>query len=425
MPAPVIDDVRLSPEIAAGAVSSPMFSTRVVVTGGGAEQRIGLWAGARRRFAVSLEQKTPTELAALLAFWKARQGRLRGFRFKDWSDYATGATKYDLVELTATTFQLVKRYVSGAQVHVRTIYLPVVGTVQIWDGVTEITSGFTVDHLSGVVTFTSDPAYQPSATFEFDVPARFDMSDPQFVSHWPGVQSWDQLSVIELVSTVGIEAPTASGYRAEVLAEPSLLAYYEFDSTIGVLIDSGPNGYDLTGAGYTSVPGIVTEGIDIGVANTLNHPLTQPQANTFQGTTGSLELWAKYRGSGTNITFVTQENGDTPAEPLQLTLSPSGPVIEGNISPGGVPTVEVSTSFETASPDWEHFVYTWDGAGDAKLYKDGVEVDTATSTGANINCPPDSNPMILLFGGDCFLDEVAWYSDVLSPARVLAHYNAA
>lgn len=200
MAAPTIDDVRLDPDIGYGSVASPVFATKVVVTGAGAEQRIGLWSGARRRYVATLEDKTPTQLADLLAFWYARQGRLRAFRWKDWADYSTGATKYNLTELSATTFQLVKTYSSGGQTLTRNIYLPVSGTTRIYNGGTEITSGWTVSTTTGIVTFSVDPPYTPSATFEFDVPVRFDMDGPQFVSHNPNQFSWEELAVVELIS---------------------------------------------------------------------------------------------------------------------------------------------------------------------------------------------------------------------------------
>ncbi len=201
MAAPSYVDVRLDPELALGAVSTPLFATRIIVTGSGAEQRIGMWAGSRRRYTATLEGKTLAQIQGLLAFWYAREGRLYGFRFKDWNDYSTAGVKYDLVELTATTFQLVKRYTSGAVTIVRTLYAPVAGTVQVWNAGTEITSGWTLAATTGVVTFSTDPGYVPSWTGEFDVPVRFDMADPVFTAHWPGVHSWDELSVIELVGS--------------------------------------------------------------------------------------------------------------------------------------------------------------------------------------------------------------------------------
>ena len=76
----------------------------------------------------------------------------------------------------ATTFQLVKRYTSGAQSWTRTITKPVAGTVALaLNGVAQIT-GWTVNISTGVVTFAAAPAAGVAITvgFEFDVPVRFD-----------------------------------------------------------------------------------------------------------------------------------------------------------------------------------------------------------------------------------------------------------
>ena len=74
------------------------------------------------------------------------------------------------------TFQLAKRYTSGAQTWVRTITKPVAGTIRVALGMVEQMSGWTVDTTTGVVTFTTAPAggVAVRAGFEFDVPVRFD-----------------------------------------------------------------------------------------------------------------------------------------------------------------------------------------------------------------------------------------------------------
>jgi len=75
----------------------------------------------------------------------------------------------------ATSFQLVKRYVSGGEWAERPIRKPVSGSVLVAvDGV-EV-SAFEVDHVTGVVTFDAAPADGAvlTAGYAFDVPVRFD-----------------------------------------------------------------------------------------------------------------------------------------------------------------------------------------------------------------------------------------------------------
>jgi uncharacterized protein (TIGR02217 family) len=56
---------------------------------------------------------------AVIAFFYARAGKARGFRFKDWKDYQ--ATSEAVVSIGSGNFQLVKRYASGSQTYIRTI----------------------------------------------------------------------------------------------------------------------------------------------------------------------------------------------------------------------------------------------------------------------------------------------------------------
>lgn len=78
------------------------------------------------------------DLAAVVAFFEARNGRLHAFRFKDWSDYksclpsaAPGPTDQIIGtgNGSTTTFALTKTYASGARSWTRTIIKPVAGTI--------------------------------------------------------------------------------------------------------------------------------------------------------------------------------------------------------------------------------------------------------------------------------------------------------
>ena len=184
MPAPTIHDVLLDHAYSLGAQMDPARPVKTIITGSGAEQRIGLWANSRRRWNVRVQGLTYDQRQALEVFYDARGGNLSGFRFKAPESYTTGVVKHSLVEITATTFQLVLTGTSGAQSVARNIYLPVTGTVAIFDGVTPVVSGFAVNLLTGVVTFDVDPSYAPSATFDYHIPVRFD-SVPQFSQDYP------------------------------------------------------------------------------------------------------------------------------------------------------------------------------------------------------------------------------------------------
>ena len=178
-------EVRFPDNISRGARGGPERRTQIVELASGDEERNASWANSRRRYDVAYGIRRADDLAAVVAFFEARNGRLHGFRYKDWADYksclpsqAITATDQQIGNGTGSlqTFQLTKRYTSGAQTWVRTIAKPVAGTVRVALGTVEQLSGWTLDAATGVITFTAAPAggVIVRAGFEFDVPVRFD-----------------------------------------------------------------------------------------------------------------------------------------------------------------------------------------------------------------------------------------------------------
>lgn len=80
-------EIRFPDDISYGSNGGPEFSTDIIITQGGFEQRNSNWANARAKYNVAHGVKTETQLAELIAFFRARKGRAHGFRFKDWTDY--------------------------------------------------------------------------------------------------------------------------------------------------------------------------------------------------------------------------------------------------------------------------------------------------------------------------------------------------
>ena len=170
MPLP-FRNISFPPYVARGATGGPSFSTNVVTLASGAEERNILWANARGKWNISTGIRTREQMLDVIAFFHVVKGRAYSFRFKDWNDYsATGQT---MVEITPTVWQLVKRYSIGGFEHLRTITKPVVGTVAVLvGGIPTVPSG--IDYLTGQLTFAAAPGSPPTASFEFDVPVRFD-----------------------------------------------------------------------------------------------------------------------------------------------------------------------------------------------------------------------------------------------------------
>ncbi len=173
-------EVRFPVRLAFGSGSGIERKTEIVSLASGFERRISPWALGRRRYLIGAGVKSLVDAAELLSFFEAREGRLYGFRFKDFADYKSCALNVapSAVDQAIGTgdgagkvFPLCKAY--GAVV--RPISKPVSGTVRVAVGGVEVT-GFTVDTVTGLVTLVSAPAMGAAVTagFEFDTPVRFD-----------------------------------------------------------------------------------------------------------------------------------------------------------------------------------------------------------------------------------------------------------
>jgi uncharacterized protein (TIGR02217 family) len=178
-------EIRFPDNISRGARGGPERRTQIVELASGDEERNASWVNSRRRYDVAYGIRRADDLASVVAFFEARNGRLHGFRYKDWADYKSCPPSQAITSTdqqigtgagSLNTFQLLKHYTSGAQTWVRTIAKPVAGTIRVALGMVEQLSGWTLDTTTGVITFTTAPANGVivRAGFEFDVPVRFD-----------------------------------------------------------------------------------------------------------------------------------------------------------------------------------------------------------------------------------------------------------
>jgi len=186
-------EIRFPDNISRGARGGPERRTQIVELSSGDEERNASWANSRRRYDAAYGVRRADDLAAVVAFFEARNGRLYGFRWRDWGDYKSclpsgtpAATDQNIGtgDGATTAFQLVKTYASGAQIWSRTITKPVSGTVVVAIGGIVQTSGWSIDIATGLITFTTAPVNGAAITagFEFDVPVRFD-TDRLDVTH--------------------------------------------------------------------------------------------------------------------------------------------------------------------------------------------------------------------------------------------------
>lgn len=173
-------EVRFPARLAFGSGSGIERKTEIVALASGYERRISPWAQGRRRYLIGAGVKSLVDAAELLEFFEAREGRLYGFRFRDFADFKSCALNaapspgdqiLGMGDGVRTQFSLRKSYSAV----VRPIAKPVGGTVRVAVAGTEVT-GYSINIDTGVVSFVSPPALGQvvSAGFEFDTPVRFD-----------------------------------------------------------------------------------------------------------------------------------------------------------------------------------------------------------------------------------------------------------
>jgi len=175
-------EVRLPARLAFGSTGGVERRTDVVTLASGFERRSSPWAMGRRRYLIGANLRSLADMAELTAFFEARRGRLYGFRFRDFADFAScgpGETPAAMDQVigtgtgTRTTFSLVKAYGDVA----RPIAKPVGGSARVAVGGMELsTDAFAVDPITGLVTLDTAPGVGVAVTagFLFDTPVRFD-----------------------------------------------------------------------------------------------------------------------------------------------------------------------------------------------------------------------------------------------------------
>lgn len=180
-------DVSFPLRIALGSRGGPERRTDIVSLVSGHERRISRWQQSRRRFQVGSAVSCRNDVADVIAFFEARQGRRYAFRFRDPFDHqtATNASDVGAADIvigsgdgSSTEFRLLKTYGSGPYTVSRGIVLPDPASVRVAiDGV-EQTVGVdvTLEVPGGILRFATAPASGAVITAGciFDLPARFD-----------------------------------------------------------------------------------------------------------------------------------------------------------------------------------------------------------------------------------------------------------
>jgi uncharacterized protein (TIGR02217 family) len=178
-------DVTLAPEIARGSSRRKKFRTLVIGMPNGVEQRIQQSAIPQLEWDLAYDLQTPTQIAALMAFYDNIGGAANSFRFRDVRDYTDGGAG------TVVSGQMYKTYTVGGATISRKITKPKSGTITLGGGA----MGGTINYSTGAVSGAADGTWVGS----FDAHVRFasdtleeDMADV-------GYGNLPQVPLIEIV----------------------------------------------------------------------------------------------------------------------------------------------------------------------------------------------------------------------------------
>ncbi|MBL8186594.1 MAG: TIGR02217 family protein [Acidobacteria bacterium] len=140
------------------------------------------------RYTITTALLTQAQMSALREFFHCRDGMARGFRMKDCMEFWASSdgsfaspiatpNNFGTGNGSTTVFGLYKTYSSGGVTRTRRIVKPVSGSVSIYkNGVLQtLTTDYTIDYTTGIVTFTSAPTNGHALTWTgmFHIPVRF------------------------------------------------------------------------------------------------------------------------------------------------------------------------------------------------------------------------------------------------------------
>jgi uncharacterized protein (TIGR02217 family) len=197
----VFSEQRFPVDISYGISGGPEYSTDIIEMNNGFEQRNINWKRARNRYNAAHGVKTKEQLSKLIAFFRARKGKAIGFRFKDWTDFAAVNMEIAIGDGVTCAFQLTKHYISGDSLESRIITKPVEKTLVVYVAYKLVKEGWHIDYSSGIIKFDQPPSLNAviTASFEFDVPVRFDTDKLSASIDNYGVYSWQDIPLLEVL----------------------------------------------------------------------------------------------------------------------------------------------------------------------------------------------------------------------------------
>lgn len=194
-------EIQFPVDISFGSLGGPEYSTDIISTQSGLEQRNINWANFRKKFNIAPSIKDETQMNQLLHFFHLCQGRAFGFRFKDWSDY-TGQREYiGTGNGKNTQYRLVKSYGNASKQINKDIVKPVINSVVIYCENSILQKNeYLVNYTKGIIKFETPPGngIKIYADFEFDIPVRFDTDYLPITIEGSDIYGFGEIPLVEV-----------------------------------------------------------------------------------------------------------------------------------------------------------------------------------------------------------------------------------
>ncbi|MDR1494460.1 MAG: DUF2460 domain-containing protein [Rickettsiales bacterium] len=170
-------EIRFPEEVSIKSKTTLEFDTNVLMSKNGKEYRVPN-RKCRMVYDIVGDLRTENDIDRIMNLFRLVRGRSIGFRYKDWLDFHVEKQILARADGISTDFQLLKTYpnpVDGALSYLREITKPVEDTVKVYIN-DEETDQFEVNYSSGKISTALMPDKNAlvKASFDFDVPVRFD-----------------------------------------------------------------------------------------------------------------------------------------------------------------------------------------------------------------------------------------------------------
>lgn len=205
-------EIRFPEDVSWGSRGGPTFKTQIFTSHRGFEKRNLDWIQPMMSFDVSYGIRTDNHILSVISFFNARQGRAKGFRYKNWGNYKLTNEAFAAGDGVNSRLPMWKMYNSSENIRsYKRLHKIVRGSVT---GVTlnnvSVTEGvdFSIDYNSGEIAFNSVQPYGypvKCTTLEFDEPVRFDMDNIQTV-----IDAYNSNSIVA-IPLVGIRDDFTTG----------------------------------------------------------------------------------------------------------------------------------------------------------------------------------------------------------------------